>query len=118
MSKTTRQKHELDASTMSAGRLASQVAVFLLGKHKPDFNPRLDQGDAVVVTNIDKLKFTGNKLLNKSYYRFTGYVGNLKAVELKELVATRPAWIFKKIVRDMLPANKHRPVRLKRLTFK
>ena len=72
----------VDADGKSLGRLAVEVAVLLRGKNKPDFVPYKDMGDTVVVTNVDKIKYTGNKLENKNYFRFTGYLGNLKTTSL------------------------------------
>ncbi|OIO45506.1 MAG: 50S ribosomal protein L13 [Parcubacteria group bacterium CG1_02_37_51] len=118
MKNIERKFHKLDATGVSAGRLASTVAILLIGKNKVDYTPQYDLGDFVQISNIGKLKFTGNKLETKIYYRNTGYIGNLKSTKLSEYMATRPDFIFKKIVRNMLPDNRLRVARLKRLTFK
>ena len=73
-----RQKHTIDATDRPLGRLATEIATLLRGKHKPEFQPHLDQGDIVEVTNVDKIKFTGKKMEQKKYYRHSGHPGNLK----------------------------------------
>src|SRR3990167_6062410 len=85
MEKIERKIHILDAENKSLGRLAVEVAVLLRGKHKPDFVPYKVVGDIVVVKNIDKMKFTGNKLENKNYFHFTGYLGNMKQEQMKKI---------------------------------
>jgi len=108
----------VDAENKSLGRLAVEVAVLLRGKNKPDFVPYKDVGDTVVVKNIDKIKFTGNKLENKNYFRFTGYLGNLKTATLKEfLIKKGPKEILRKAVMGMLTKNKLRARQIKRLKF-
>ncbi|KKP93284.1 MAG: 50S ribosomal protein L13 [Parcubacteria group bacterium GW2011_GWA1_36_12] len=113
-----RQTHIIDAEAKSLGRLAVQVAVLLRGKHKPDFVPYKDVGDTVVVKNIDKMKFTGNKLENKKYFRFTGYLGNFKTATLKEfLIKKGPKEVLRTAVMGMLTKNKLRARQIKRLKF-
>lgn len=108
----------VDADNKSLGRLAVQVAVLLRGKNKPDFVPYKDMGDTVVVKNIDKMKFTGNKLENKNYFHFTGYLGNLKKTTLKEfLIKAGPKEVLRTAVMGMLTKNKLRARQIKRLRF-
>ena len=108
----------IDASDKSLGRLAVEVAVLLRGKNKPNFVPYMDMGDTVVVKNIDKIKFTGNKLENKNYFRFTGYLGNLKKATLKEFLAKKgPKEVLRAAVMGMLCKNKLRDRQIKRLRF-
>lgn len=113
-----REKHVIDAENQSLGRLAVIIAILLRGKNKPNFVPYMDMGDFVTVKNIDKIKFTGNKLENKKYYRFTGYLGNLKTTTLKELINKKGAKeALRKAVMGMLTKNKLRARQIKRLTF-
>ncbi|MCK5211347.1 50S ribosomal protein L13 [Candidatus Parcubacteria bacterium] len=113
-----RKTHKLDATDQSVGRLATQVALFLRGKNKPEFEPHLDCGDIVEVSNIAKLKFTGKKLDNKKYYSYSGYPGGLKEKKLADVFASDPGDVLKRAVRKMLPAVKFRRDMLKRLTIK
>jgi len=80
-----RETHIIDATGKVLGRLASQIATILRGKHKPDFLPNRDIGDFVIVKNVDKLKVTGRKMEDKKYFRHSGYLGGGKEVPLKEL---------------------------------
>lgn len=108
----------VDADNKSLGRLAVEVAVLLRGKNKPDFVPYKDMGDTVVVKNIDKMRFTGNKLENKNYFHFTGYLGNLKQATLKEFLAKKgPKEVLRTAVMGMLTKNKLRARQIKRLRF-
>jgi len=116
--KIDRKTQQLDATGQAVGRLATQIALFLRGKHKPDYSPHIDNGDFVVVTNLDKLKFTGKKIEQKKYYRYSGYQGGLKTTELKDLYKNNPQEVLKKAVWQMLPKNKLRQHMIKRLTFK
>jgi len=118
MEKTERQTITIDATDKPLGRLAVQAAVLLRGKNKPNFVAYKDMGDVVVVKNIDKMKFTGNKLENKNYFRFTGYLGNLKKASLKEVLNKKGAEeVFKKAVMGMLCKNRLRAQQIKRLKF-
>ncbi|MBX6372379.1 MAG: 50S ribosomal protein L13 [Acidothermus sp.] len=101
----TRQWHVIDASNVILGRLASQVARLLRGKHKPIFAPHLDTGDFVIVVNADKVVLTGRKLDQKIAYRHSGYPGGLKAKPYRELLAERPERVIERAVRGMLPHN-------------
>ena len=108
----------VDASSKSLGRLAVEVAVLLRGKNKPDYVPYKDVGDTVIVKNIDKMKFTGNKLENKNYFHYTGYLGNLKKKTLKEfLIKSGPKEVLRNAVMGMLQKNKLRAKQIKRLRF-
>ncbi len=101
----TRQWHVIDASDVVLGRLASQAAVLLRGKHKPIFAPHVDTGDFVIVVNADKIALTGNKLEQKRAYRHSGYPGGLRAVGYAELMEKHPERAVEKAVRGMLPKN-------------
>jgi len=116
--KIIREKHQLDAAQKIAGRLASQAAIILMGKQKVSYQPNIDGGDYVEVTNVDKLKFSGKKLSQKLYYRPSGYLGGLKSTSLRKIYQEAPELLFRKIVNKMLPKNKLKAAMLKRLTFK
>jgi large subunit ribosomal protein L13 len=90
---------------LSVGRAASQIASLLRGKHKPTFTPHLDVGDFVVCINAEKIKFTGRKLDQKRYHKFTGYIGNMKVRTAREMLARNPEQIIKLAVRRMLPRS-------------
>jgi large subunit ribosomal protein L13 len=98
--------HVIDATDVVLGRLASQVAILLRGKHKALFAPHLDAGDYVIVINADKVALTGAKRSQKMAYRHSGYPGGLKAVSYGELLAKRPEEAVRKAVRGMLPKNR------------
>ena len=118
MEQVIRKVISIDAENKSLGRLAVEVAVALRGKNKPSFVPYKDVGDTVLVKNIDKMKFTGNKLENKNYFHFTGYLGNLKKATLKEFLNKRgPKEVLRKAVMGMLTKNKLRARQIKRLRF-
>ena len=93
----------VDATGMELGRLASQVAAILRGKNKPTFTPNVDTGDHVIVINCDNIVLTGKKLENKYYRRHTGYIGGLKEVQYKTLMATRPELAMTLAVKGMVP---------------
>ena len=101
----TRQWNVIDASDVVLGRLASQVAVLLRGKHKPIFAPHVDTGDFVIVINAGKVALSGNKLEQKRAYRHSGYPGGLRSISYGELMEKRPERIVEKAVRGMLPKN-------------
>ncbi len=101
----TRQWHVIDASDVVLGRLASQAAVLLRGKHKPIFAPHVDTGDFVIIVNADKVALSGNKLEQKQAYRHSGYPGGLRAVSYAELMEKHPERAVEKAVRGMLPKN-------------
>ena len=95
----------VDATDKTLGRLATQLAHRLRGKHKPEFTPNMDTGDHMVVINAEKIKVTGNKLEDKMYYRHTGYIGNLKSINLGKLMETHPERAIQNAVKGMLPKN-------------
>lgn len=109
--------HTIDATNRVLGRLATEVAVLLRGKHKPDFVPYKNMGDFVVIKNIEKIKITGKKLRQKIYYRHSGYPGGLKKIPMSKLFAENPRKVFIKAVSGMLPKNKLRPQQMKKLKF-
>jgi large subunit ribosomal protein L13 len=95
----------VDADGQTLGRMASQIATILRGKHKPIFTPHMDCGDYVVVVNAEKVHVTGNRLDDKMYYRHSGYPGGLKQRSLREMLQTRPEKVIEEAVRRMLPKN-------------
>ncbi len=101
-----RQWHVIDASDVVLGRLATQAATLLRGKHKPTFAPHVDTGDFVIVVNAGKVALTGNKRQTKMAYRHSGYPGGLRAVGYTELLAKRPDRVIELAVRGMLPHNR------------
>jgi len=101
----TRQWHVIDASDVVLGRLASQAAVLLRGKHKPIFAPHVDTGDFVIVINADKVALSGNKLEQKRAYRHSGYPGGLRSRSYGELMEKYPERVVEKAIRGMLPKN-------------
>lgn len=103
----------VDATDQTLGRLATRIATLLEGKHKPIYSPHLDSGDHVVVINAVKVKVTGNKLTQKSYYRHSNYPGGLKEESLQSLMARKPEAVIERAVKGMLPQN-----RLGRAMFK
>ncbi len=105
----------VDAQDMVLGRLATQIAVRLRGKHKPVFTPHADTGDFVVVINAEKVSLTGNKWDNKMYYRHTGYLGGLKQISAKKLIEKKPDQLVYMAVKRMLPKNSLGRRQLKKL---
>ncbi len=95
----------VDATDKTLGRLATEVARRLRGKHKPMFTPHMDTGDHIVVVNAEKIKVTGKKLEDKYYHRHTGYIGNLKSVKLSTVLETHPERAIQSAVKGMLPKN-------------
>jgi len=104
-----------DANGQSLGRLCTQIAETLLGKHKPNFAPGVDMGDFVVVVNATKLNFSQKQLDDKMYYRHSGYPGGLKTLTLREMLQKHPERVIRKAVWGMLPHNKFGRKILKRL---
>ena len=98
-----RKWYVVDAEGKTLGRLASEVARVLRGKHKPIFTPHMDTGDYVVVVNADKVKVTGKKLAQKIYYHHSEYVGGMKETTLKEMLADKPERVIELAVKGMLP---------------
>src|SRR3984893_3932802 len=105
----------IDATNQVLGRLATQVARMLIGKDKPSFTPYLDSGDHVVVINADKVRMTGNKVEQKIYYSHSAYPGGLKEVPAKRLRESKSDWMIREAVLGMLPKNKLRARRAKKL---
>ena len=101
----TRAWHVIDATDVVLGRLASQTAILLRGKHKPIFAPHIDTGDFVIIINADKVALTGAKLAQKKAYRHSGYPGGLKAVSYEQMLEQHPTRAVEKAVRGMLPRN-------------
>lgn len=110
-----RQWYMVDANAQILGRLASNIAQRLRGKHKPEFAPHMDNGDFVVVVNCEKIRVTGDKLHQKKYYRHSGYVGSLKSTTLEKKLAQKPEEVLMHAVRGMLPKNRLGRVMLKKL---
>ena len=100
-----RQWYVIDASDIVLGRLASQTAKLLRGKHKPIYAPHVDTGDFVIIVNAAKVALTGNKAAQKNYYRHSGFPGGLRATSYTELLATRPKFAVEKAIKGMLPHN-------------
>jgi large subunit ribosomal protein L13 len=99
--------HVVDAQNQVLGRLATRVASVLRGKHKPTYTPNADIGDFVIVVNADKVKLTGNKVTDKSYYRHSGYIGGLKETTAGKVLASKhPERIIEWAVRGMLPKSR------------
>jgi len=105
-SEITRSWRVVDADGATLGRLATEVAAILRGKHKPSFSPHLDTGDPVIVVNAAKVRVTGNKLQAKKYVRHSGYPGGLRSETLEQLLARRPEEVVRRAVRGMLPQNR------------
>ena len=112
-SEIERQWWVVDASDQTLGRLATRIATLLEGKHKPIYSPHIDTGDHVVVVNAGKVKVTGNKLIQKRYYRHSGYPGGLREESLQALLVRKPELVIERAVKGMLPQN-----RLGRAMFK
>lgn len=102
----TRTWHVIDAEDVVLGRLATQVATLLRGKHKPTFAPHVDTGDFVIIVNAGKVALTGNKRDQKFAYRHSGYPGGLRKRSFGELLDSRPDRLLEKVVKGMLPKNK------------
>jgi len=105
----------VDASGQTLGRLATEIATRLRGKHKPEYTPHVDTGDYIVVVNAEKIRVTGNKLKDKLYQHHTGYIGNLKTINLEDLLAKAPEQVITKAVKGMLPKNKLGAAMIKKL---
>lgn len=114
-SDVTRKWYVIDAAKAPLGRTATLIATLLTGKGKPQFTQHIDCGDFVVVTNAASTKVTGNKLEAKTYYHHSGYPGGLKETQLKDVLDKTPERAIYEAVRGMLPANRLRDERLKRL---
>ncbi len=101
----TRDWFVVDATGKTLGRLATEIARRLRGKHKPEYTPHVDTGDYIVVVNAEKIRVTGNKLKDKMYYRYTGYIGNLKSMSLEKLMEDTPERALQYAVKGMMPRN-------------
>ena len=101
-----REWYVVDATDKTLGRLATELAARLRGKHKPEFTPHVDTGDHIIVVNASRIRVTGNKLKDKTYYRHTGYVGNLKSITLEKLMEKAPEDVITNAVKGMLPKNR------------
>jgi large subunit ribosomal protein L13 len=95
----------IDASGKTLGRLATEVARRLRGKHKPEYTPHVDTGDYIIIVNAEKIAVTGNKLKDKMYHSHSGYVGNLKSISLEKLLAKAPERVIQTAVKGMMPRN-------------
>ena len=95
----------VDAADKTLGRLASEIALRLRGKHKPVYTPHVDTGDYIVVVNADKIRVTGRKATDKMYHHHTGYIGNLKSISFEKLQAKAPGRVLELAVKGMLPKN-------------
>ena len=112
-----RKKHNIDVAGRVVGRVATEIAVLLQGKHRATFVPNRDKGDFVEVKNASQLQVTGRKSEQKEYRRFTGYPGGLRSTLFKDLIVKDPAKVLRNAVYHMLPKNKLRLGRMKRLTI-
>lgn len=110
-----RQWFIVDATDQTLGRMATQIATILRGKHKPIFTPHIDTGDYVIVVNAEKIHVTGNRLDEKMYYRHSGYPGGLKTKSLREMLKDKPEYVISEAVRRMLPKNNLGRLMLKKL---
>jgi len=110
-----RKWYVVDAEDKILGRLATEIAHRLRGKHKPTFSPFIDNGDFIIVTNADRIQLTGKKWDDKKYYRHTGYIGGIKESTAKELLEKHPTDLITKAVKGMLPKNKIGRAQLKKL---
>ena len=95
----------VDATGKTLGRLSTEIARRLRGKHKPEYTPHVDTGDYIVVVNADKIRVTGNKMKDKMYHRYTGYIGNLKSIPMEKMMSEAPERALQYAVKGMLPRN-------------
>ncbi len=105
----------VDAQNKTLGRLSTEIAKRLRGKHKPIYTPHVDTGDYIVVVNASKIRVTGNKMKDKVYYKHSGYIGNLKSENLATMLEKYPEKVLMKSVRGMLPKNKLGSAMIKKL---
>ncbi|MAC45619.1 50S ribosomal protein L13 [Oceanospirillum beijerinckii] len=99
----TRDWYVVDANGLTLGRLATELARRLRGKHKPEYTPHVDTGDYIVVVNAEKVKVTGNKAKDKMYYRHTGYIGGIKSMSFEQMIDHAPERVIQLAVKGMLP---------------
>jgi large subunit ribosomal protein L13 len=95
----------VDATDKTLGRLSTEIARRLRGKHKPEYTPHVDTGDYIVVVNAEKIRVTGNKMKDKMYHHHTGYIGNLKSISLEKLLVKAPERVIETAVKGMMPKN-------------
>lgn len=114
----SRKTFTFDATGIAPGRLATKIAMILMGKHKPTYDPHLDEGDKVVIENAALVRFTGKKIDQKVYRHHSNYPGGLKEIPAKKMLKEKPEDIIRLAVVKMLPKNKLRDLRMQRLTFK
>ncbi|MEW8505572.1 MAG: 50S ribosomal protein L13 [Candidatus Thiodiazotropha sp.] len=105
----------VDATDKTLGRLSTEIARRLRGKHKPEYTPHVDTGDYIVVVNAEKIRVTGNKLSDKMYHHHTGYIGNLKSINLEKLLQKAPERAIEQAVKGMMPKNPLGRAMLKKL---
>lgn len=110
-----RKWYVVDAEGETVGRLSTRIATVLRGKHRPDFTPHVDTGDYVIILNAEKIRFTGNKLADKTYLSYSLYPGGQKSITAGELLAKRPIKVMEKAVRGMLPKTKLGNAMIKKL---
>ena len=106
----------VDAQNKTLGRLSTEIATRLRGKHKPIYTPHVDTGDYIVVVNASKIRVTGNKMTDKVYYKHSGYIGNLKSENLETMLEKSPEKVLMKSVRGMLPKSKLGSAMIKKLS--
>lgn len=111
-----RTRHTLDASHLTLGRLSSLAVRYLTGKHKPEYRPNVDLGDFVTIVNAVPIRLSGRKRWRKIYIRMSGYPGGIRRRSLRELEASKPADLYRHAISGMLPNDRHRQQRLRRLT--
>ena len=112
-----RKTHTIDVTDRALGRVATEIATLLQGKHKPSFFPNKDQGDFVIAKNIEKVKLSGNKMKQKTYFSHSGYMGSGKHIPVEKIFKRDPGEVLKKAVMGMLPKNRLRQHMIKRLSF-
>lgn len=108
---------KIDAEGKVLGRLASEIAKILIGKHRAGYRPNVDSGDFVIVKNAAKIKLTGKKMEQKVYHHYSGYPGGMKTRKLSEIMGKDPGDALRRAVRNMLPKNKLQALRIRRLTI-
>lgn len=108
---------KIDATGKAVGRIATDIAMILRGKNKPDFSPHIDSGDFVVVEHAGSVIFTGRKLAQKDYYHHTGHPGGLRRTAMKKIFDEKPEEVIRRAVYGMLPKNRLRDGMMKRLTI-
>lgn len=110
-----RKWHVIDASERTLGKLATEAASLLMGKHKPTFSPNIDTGDHVIIINAEKIQVTGNKLKQKHYYRHSGYPGGFKSISLETAMQDNPTRVVEHAIKGMLPRTRLGAQMLKKL---